>query len=113
MIAQDILDRVRFILKDDIAPYRITDAEFFPLISDSLIEMEVRRPDLLVQGDLTFATVVDIAGVSDTINFPDRTREAIACYTAYRNYISEDADRHNSSQAAAMLSRYETLMQTI
>jgi len=113
MTAQDIINRVRVLLKDDIEPFRISDADFFPTLSDGLLEVEARRPDLLVQDDLSFATVTDISAVGDTINFPDRTRELITCYVAYQSYISEDADRHNSSQAAAMLGRYETLIQTI
>jgi hypothetical protein len=113
MTAQEIINRAREILKDDIEPYRLPDAYFFPPISDVLYEIEARRPDMLIQANGTFATVTDISAVGDTINFPDRTREAMACYVSYRSYISEDADRHNSSQAAALLGRYESLIQTI
>ena len=113
MTAQDVITRARYFVKDDIVPYRISDAAFFPQISDALVEMKARRPDFLIKADGTFASIADITSVEDTINFPDRTREAIACYTAYRNYITDDADRHNTSQAAAMLNRYESLMMTV
>jgi len=113
MTAQDIINRARFFLKDDIIPYRDPDATFFPLVSDALLDLQARRPDLLIQSDGTFLAVTDITAVSDTINFPDRTREALSCNVAYRSYISEDADRHNSSQAAFFQSQYENKVQTI
>ena len=113
MTAQNIIDRTRTFLKDDVEPYRLSNADFFPWISDALQEMEARRPDLLLQSDGTFLAVADIAAVGDTINFPDRTREAIACYTAYRSYITEDADRHNMNQASFHLGQFERKLATI
>jgi len=55
MTAQDIINRVRGLLKDDIPPFRLSDASFFPTISDGLFEIEARRPYLHVQDDLSFA----------------------------------------------------------
>jgi len=113
MTAQDIIDRCREILKDDIEPYRIDDSEFFSSISDGLWEAEARRPDLLIQTDGTITAVVEITATSATISFPDRTKEMFACYTSYRSYISEDADRHNTQQATLLFGRFNSLLETI
>lgn len=113
MTAQDVIDRFRVIVKDDIEPYRIPDAEIFPWLSDAVQQFKFRRPDYVIDTDFTYQTVADITAATDTINYPDRTRELLSMYVAYRSYVSEDADRHNATLATNMMTRYEMLLQTV
>jgi hypothetical protein len=113
MTAQEVIDRVRLKLKDTFEPYRIKDAEMLVLLSDAILEARARRVDLVMGTDGTASSVVEVTTVGDTLSFPDRFREALACHVAYQSYISEDADRHNTSQANAMLDRFEMLIKTV
>ena len=113
MTVQEVFDRFRKIIKDDIPEYRLADAELFDWIDDAIRETRIRRPDYLVDTDGTFLSVADITAVTDTINLPEHFKEALACHMAYSSYISEDADRHNTSQANAMLGRFEQLINVV
>ena len=106
MTAQDIIDLVRQEINDTIRDYRFADSEILSALTDANRELALDRPDLLLDANGDYITIVDITAVSDTILFDDNQRQALMHYTCYRILSKDSEDDQNMALARTHLALY-------
>jgi len=107
MTAGDVLNipvrRQLFDLDKD----RFPDTTLFVYLNQALVELGYRRPDLLLKADQTLNTHTAVTALSDTLEFDDEYKGALASYTIYLAFSEDNSQTHNAQQAQVHLAAFQ------
>lgn len=112
MTAQEVIDRVRYLLTDDYPEfYRWTDAFMFASITEVSRNISEKRPESLFTTSVPTTTdITTITALTDVLQINDRYKEAIENYVCYRCLHVDSEDNANMVLAGQYLEKYEYVL---
>lgn len=110
MTVQEIENRARSILLDEVEPYRWSKEVIREELVDAVRHMQSVRPETrYVDGRLTDYTLPDED--DEPLLCEDRFREALVYYVVYKCYLTDDTDTVNAQLAENYLTKSNQYLQ--
>ena len=91
---QKIVDRARFLLNDETAPYRFSDDDYVQALNMGLLEAYRLRKDLFLTVETP--TEYSSSAMGDTITFPLEYRMALVFFTTGYVQLSDEEDTQDA-----------------
>lgn len=111
MTAQEIVTRVRSLIKDEFISYRWSDAYMFTSITEASRKIAEKRPDSLFTTTVPTTNIITtITALTDVLQINDRYKESIENYVCYRCMQKDSEDTSNMALADKYLEKFEYVL---
>jgi len=110
MLASDVINRARVILRDENTPYRWSDVSLLLWLNDGQREIVLERPDALFDSDADLKTLTEATATTDELTLEDSWRTPLMDYICFMAFQQDSDDTANQQRAT---SHYQLFQQGI